>query len=81
MATSQGYKQAANVDHIALNTIIPDDGSRYSRSSGAYQRYLNSKQAVLYSALELEKRLYVQGCNTIFVNACHPGKSILLRMI
>jgi NAD(P)-dependent dehydrogenase (short-subunit alcohol dehydrogenase family) len=72
--SSRGHKEATKLDYIALTTRVPDDGTSLRHLSGGYQRYLNSKLAVLYLALELDKRLQARGVKDVFVNACQPGK-------
>jgi NAD(P)-dependent dehydrogenase (short-subunit alcohol dehydrogenase family) len=72
--SSRGHKEATKLDYIALTTRIPDDGTSFRHLAGGYQRYLNSKLAVLYLALELDKRLQARGVKNVFVNACQPGE-------
>jgi NAD(P)-dependent dehydrogenase (short-subunit alcohol dehydrogenase family) len=72
--SSRGHKDATKLDYTALTTRVPDDGTSLRHLAGGYQRYLNSKLAVLYLALELDKRLQARGVKNVFVNACQPGK-------
>ena len=76
-----GYKRAVKLDYSALTTRVADDGTSLIHLSGGFQRYLNSKLAVLYLALELDRRLWVRGLRNVFVNACHPGKKTLIRCV
>lgn len=73
LTSSHGYKAARKLDYHYLTTKIPGDGTSLLHLSGGFQRYLDSKLAVLYLALELNKKLQRRGLNNIFVNACHPG--------
>jgi NAD(P)-dependent dehydrogenase (short-subunit alcohol dehydrogenase family) len=72
--SSRGHKDATKLDYTALTTRVPDDGTSLRHLAGGYQRYLNSKLAVLYLALELDKRLQARRVKNVFVNACQPGK-------
>jgi NAD(P)-dependent dehydrogenase (short-subunit alcohol dehydrogenase family) len=72
--SSRGHKEATKLDYTALTTRVPDDGTSLRHLAGGYQRYLNSKLAVLYLALELDKRLQARGVKNVFVNACQPGE-------
>lgn len=74
LTSSEGYKAAKKLDYTALTTIVPNDGTSLLQLGGGFQRYLNSKLAVLYFALELDKRIWRKTGGTVFVNACQPGK-------
>jgi len=71
--SSCGYKAAQKLDYDYLTTKIPRDGTSFLHLGPSFQRYLNSKLAVLYLTLEMNKILQRRGVNNIFVNACHPG--------
>ena len=72
--SSRGYSDATKLDYKALTTRVPDDGTSLRHLSGGFQRYLNSKLAVLYLAKALDQEIWVKSSESIFVNACHPGK-------
>lgn len=74
LTSSYGYKAAKKLDYMALTTIVPDDGTSFLHLGGGMQRYLDSKLAVLYFAMELDKILWASGVHNVFVNSCHPGK-------
>jgi len=76
MTSSEGHKQAKKLDYDALTQLVPNDGKKRRNLVGGCQRYLDSQLAVLYFALELDKRLRARGVNNVFVNACHPGKEL-----
>jgi hypothetical protein len=76
LTSSEGYKAAKKLDYKALITIVPNDGTSWRQLGGSFQRYLNSKLAVLYFALELDKRIWEKTGGTVFVNACQPGKQV-----
>jgi NAD(P)-dependent dehydrogenase (short-subunit alcohol dehydrogenase family) len=78
LTSSRGHKEATKLDYTALTTRVPDDGTSLLHLSGGYQRYLNSKLAVLYLALEMDRRLQAKGVKNVFVNACQPGKEYAL---
>jgi hypothetical protein len=72
--SSRGYLAATKLDYKALTTRVPDDGTSLSDLGGGFQRYLNSKLAVLYLAKALDQEIWIKSSESIFVNACHPGK-------
>ena len=76
LTSSRGHKKAVKLDYTALTTLVPDDGTRLRHLAGGFQRYLNSKLAVLYLALEMDKQLQARGVKNVFVNACQPGKKL-----
>jgi NAD(P)-dependent dehydrogenase (short-subunit alcohol dehydrogenase family) len=75
--SSVGYKKANRLDTLALTTQIPNDGTSLLHLKGAFQRYLDSKLAVLYLAMALAKEVWTKNSASIFVNACHPGKHLV----
>jgi len=80
--SSHGYKAAKKLDYKALTTRIPNDGTKFSHLGGGFQRYLDSKLAVLYLALALDQELWNRrGVRNVFVNACHPGISLFFFSI
>src|SRR5438045_5606098 len=76
MTSSHAYKIASKLDYETLTTCVPEDGTSLLHLGGGFQRYVNSKLAELYFALELDRRLRERGVENVFVNACHPGKAI-----
>jgi NAD(P)-dependent dehydrogenase (short-subunit alcohol dehydrogenase family) len=74
LTSSEGHKLAAKLDYTALTTRVPNDGTSILHLAGGWQRYANSKLAVLYLALEMDKRLQARGVKNVFVNAVQPGK-------
>lgn len=79
--SSRGYTDAKKLDYKALTTPIPDDGTSLLHLKGAFQRYLDSKLAVLYLAKALDQDIWVKSSESIFVNACHPGMFYMSRII
>ena len=77
LTSSYGYKGAKKLDYKALTTIVPDDGTSLLHLGGGLQRYFDSKLAVLYLAMELDKVLWSNGVHNVFVNTCHPGELFL----
>lgn len=75
LTSSHGYKAARKIDYDYLTTKIPLDGTSLLHLGAGFQRYLNSKLAVLYLALEMDKILQGRGVKNVFVNACHPGNT------
>jgi NAD(P)-dependent dehydrogenase (short-subunit alcohol dehydrogenase family) len=75
LTSSHGYKAAKKLNYNALTTRVPGDGTSLLHLAGGMQRYLDSKLAVLYFALELDRKLHEKGLHNIFVNACHPGRA------
>jgi NAD(P)-dependent dehydrogenase (short-subunit alcohol dehydrogenase family) len=64
---------ATRLDYDRLRTRIVDDGKKLKDVKGAFERYVNSKLAISYTAIELSKRIRRNGITNIYVNACHPG--------
>ncbi len=79
MTSSQGYIAAKKLDYAALQTAVPKDGTSLLHLSGGFQRYVDSKLAVLYFAMELNKRVRARKVENVYINACHPGKCELMR--
>ena len=77
LTSSEGYKLAKKLDYKALTTRVPDDGKHYKDVPAGFQRYVDSKLAVLYLAFEMNKRIRARGVTNVYVNACHPGMSAL----
>jgi hypothetical protein len=46
---------ATRLDYDRLRTRIVDDGKKLKDVKGAFERYVNSKLAVSYTAIELSK--------------------------
>jgi NAD(P)-dependent dehydrogenase (short-subunit alcohol dehydrogenase family) len=80
MTSSDGYKMARKLDYDALVTKIPHDGEKLGHLSGSFQRYFNSKLAVVYFVVELDRRLREAGCDNVYINTCHPGNAIMTTM-
>ena len=79
LTSSYGYKAAKKLNYTALTTKVPKDGKSLLDLGGGFQRYLDSKLAVLYFALELDKQLLKRNLDGVFVNACHPGETFVER--
>jgi NAD(P)-dependent dehydrogenase (short-subunit alcohol dehydrogenase family) len=75
LTSSHGYKWAKKLSYTDLTTRIPDDGTSLLHLNAGFQRYCDSKLAVLYFALQLNKQLSFKNTTNVFVNACHPGNS------
>ena len=80
LTSSDAYKTAARLDHKALTTKVPDDGTRWADLPGRFQRYADSKLAVLYYGLELDK-LSRRGVQDVFVNVVHPSRNFLFKYL
>jgi NAD(P)-dependent dehydrogenase (short-subunit alcohol dehydrogenase family) len=71
---SYSYKWARKLDYGHLTTAVPGDGTSLRHLSAGWQRYCDSKLAVLYLALQLDRQLETRGVKNVFVNVCQPGE-------
>lgn len=76
--SSEGYKLATKIDYNQLKDRPPGDKDGFLDMIPMFQRYCTSKLAIIYMAMELNRRLLGKDIHNIFVNAIHPGILFLM---